>query len=114
MESIFIEPALSADFEGIGYALEDLAGFYKGDDVPTWQNNRLWLAREALKVNKSITSESLSGKRTKPQVHPHLHASFALMPGTACALATFANIVDQEFCCHVYKLPLLLCNTGFD
>ena len=74
------EVVLSADYEGIGYALADLACLYKGDNVATRQNNRLWLALEALRGNKSVPSGSLSGK-----CHMHKHIfNFQLSASNLC------------------------------
>ena len=54
--------ALTADVQGIGYALADLACLYQGQEVPTRSDNRLWLALEALRGNQTLPPTPVSGK----------------------------------------------------
>ena len=58
-----------ADFQGIGYALADLACLYQGQEVLTRSDNRLWLALEALRGNQTLPPTPVSGKQT------HTHAA---------------------------------------
>ncbi len=59
--------ALSADFEGIGYALADLAGLYQGKAMPPRSHdNRLWLAQAAATGANALSSTPESGTHTHP------------------------------------------------
>lgn len=106
------EPVMPADYEGIGYALEDLACLSRGDNVATRQNSRLWLALEALRGNKSIPPASLSGRR-----HIHKYTlNFQLFTSNLClGVQSFlrfdhstVNIVEYQFCYCVLTLTWLL------
>ena len=62
--------ALSADFEGIGYALADLACLYKGKAMPPRSHdNRLWLALAAATGANALSSTPESGIHTNPEKH---------------------------------------------
>ncbi len=68
--------ALSADFEGIGYALADLACLYQGKAMPPQSHdNRLWLAQAAASGASTLFSTPESGTQT----HPDKHAVVASM-----------------------------------
>ena len=54
--------AMTADVQGIGYALADLASLYQGQEIPIRPDNRLWLALEALRGNQTLPSTPVSGK----------------------------------------------------
>ena len=54
--------AVHADFQGIGYALADLACLYQGQEVPKRSDSRLWLALEALRGNEELPPTPVSGK----------------------------------------------------
>ncbi len=57
--------ALAADFEGIGYALADLAGLYQGKAMPPRsQDDRLWLGLAAMTDANMLSSTTISGMYT--------------------------------------------------
>ena len=54
--------AMTADVQGIGYALADLVSLYQGQEVPCRSDNRLWLDLEALRGNEMLPPTPVSGK----------------------------------------------------
>ena len=57
--------ALAADFEGIGYALADLACLYQGKAIPPRsQGNRLWLGLAAMTDANMLPPTTISGRYT--------------------------------------------------
>jgi hypothetical protein len=56
---------LAADFEGIGYALADLAGLYQGKAMPPRsQGDHLWLGLAAMTGANILSSTTVSGMYT--------------------------------------------------
>ena len=53
---------MPADFQGIGYALTDLACLYQGQEVLRKSDSRLWIALEALRGNQLLPPTPVSGK----------------------------------------------------
>lgn len=57
--------ALAADFEGIGYALADLACLYQGKKMlPRSQGDRLWLGLAAMTDAHMLPPSTISGMYT--------------------------------------------------
>lgn len=65
--------ALSADFEGIGYALADLACLYQGKAMPPKsQDGRRWLALASMTGADMLSSTNETGMHT-PAVVCSMH-----------------------------------------
>ena len=96
---------MPADFQGIGYALADLACLYQGQEVPNRPDNRLWLALEALRGNKTLPPTPVSGK--------HIHMlSITVHVWQVCRHYTlYHKCVCGQVCKHYTLYHKCVCGT---
>ena len=87
--------AMHADFQGIGYALADLACLYQGQEVPKRSDSRLWLALEALRGNEELPPTPVTGKHTHTLV---LSVLFVGRCASTTHCTTRYNLCVSESC----------------